>query len=334
MPGYPDDFVAGTGRVAVFAKAASGAWDRVDTLDPADGMAGDRFGERVALDGGSALVASERGVYFFRLVKGSWIQIQKLQATPDAPLNGGVALEEGVAFIGTTRPGQPSAVEVFQSGGNRLLHRVQAITASGGASDDAFGEVLAAHHDDLIVGAPADNEGQGAAYLFERRGHRWVEHQKLIPTDGQAGEAFGAAVAIARNVLAIGAPEADVNSDISQCEFGHSGAVYVFEPRRRFWIEQQKVATPPECARDFAFQVAIDERWLVAATPSFFPGQESLSFVYRRSAAGFAPTGIIFNSDESIPILALARSTLFVGLPVDRFFSTGMVSVFELNQPP
>lgn len=332
MPGYPGDFNEGVGRAAVFVKDHSGAWERAGTLDPSDGVAGDQFGQRVALDDDVALVASARGIYVFRRVKRNWIQIQKLPATSAAPLDGGLALEDDVAFVGTSRPEEPSAVEIFEFGKHGRLHQVQTLTATEETPGDAFAEDLAVSHNRLIVGAAGDNDGQGASYLFGRRGRRWVESQKLTAIDGQAGEGFGATVSIADKVVAIGAPTADINPDFSQCEFGHSGAAYVFEPHGRFWSEQQKIATPSDCAALFAFDLKVSDRWLVAATPAFFPGQNSMSFVYRRDGGVFAETAKILNSDESDAVLALERSTLFVGLPTDRFFSTGEASIYELQR--
>jgi hypothetical protein len=276
-----------------------------------------------------ALVGSSRGVYAFRRSGGSWRQIQKLNATQDVPLDGGLALSDGFAFVGTPVTGRPGEVQVFDIK-HGALRRVNTLTSQQGAVGDGFGARLAFADDTLLVGSPGDSAGQGAAYLFERHGSHWFQRQKLVAINGKSGEAFGSSVAIADGVIAIGAVFADREPPFD-CAFGYSGAVYVFEPQRDVWYEQQKLSGPPHCAADFGAEVGVSRNWLATVTPSSFPLQFGLTFIYRRQGHQFTETAYAFGEETSYPSLQLSKSTIFVGFPTDRGFSTGYASIYELG---
>ena len=68
------------------------------------------------------------------------------------------------------------------------------LTASNGASGDEFGMSVAVSGDMVVIGAPAANDGRGAAYVFTEPGTGWVdmtEVAELTASDGQAGDYFG-----------------------------------------------------------------------------------------------------------------------------------------------
>ena len=59
------------------------------------------------------------------------------------------------------------------------------------------------------AGTQADDSADrsGAAYVFTRSGNWWTEQQKLIASDGEAGDMFGCNVALHGNTALIGAYE-------------------------------------------------------------------------------------------------------------------------------
>jgi hypothetical protein len=95
------------------------------------------------------------------------------------------------------------------------------ITASDASAGDQFGQSIAMTGDVFAVGANrADIDGykdQGAVYLFQRMGNEWVEEEKLIASDGTAGDEFGYSLCAFGNLMATGAHLADFEQ----------GAVYV-----------------------------------------------------------------------------------------------------------
>ena len=82
---------------------------------------------------------------------------------------------------------------------------------SDGFVHQQFGYSVSIFGPRLAVGAPnidsfQSNDDSGAAYVFVREGTDWSERQKLLQTFGDDHIAFGRAVAINQDVLAVGAP--------------------------------------------------------------------------------------------------------------------------------
>jgi hypothetical protein len=122
------------------------------------------------------------------------------------------------------------SVYVFtRSGGTWTEH--QKLIASNPGSDHAFGWVVAASENTLIVGAT----GADAAYVFTRSGDTWTEHQILTGSDTAPGDGFGAWVSIDGDTLMVGATAHDHSG------FSAAGAVYVFERTGDTWTEVQKL---------------------------------------------------------------------------------------------
>lgn len=161
------------GRGAVYVFERQGAvWTWTQTLTASDGAVNDFFGEAIALDGDTALLATGKrngpavdagGVYVFRLVAGAWTQ----------------------------------------QGG--------AITASDAAANARFGATVSLDGDAALVGANRDSEAgavAGAVYVLRRdnAGAPFTERDKLTLPGADANDQFGWSVAIAGGAGAAGAP--------------------------------------------------------------------------------------------------------------------------------
>jgi hypothetical protein len=124
-----------------------------------------------------------------------------------------------------------------------------------GAELDVFGWSVAVSGSIAIVGAyqHADNgEFSGAAYLFDTTTGQQIE--KILPSDGTAGDRFGWSVAISGNIAIVGAPL----NDFAGLD---SGSAYLFDisdPMNPVQID--KVLPLDGAARNhFGFSVAIDD---------------------------------------------------------------------------
>lgn len=99
---------------------------------------------------------------------------------------------------------------------------------SFGGAEESFGHALALNDGVLAVGASGDDElgtDCGAVHLFGRdQGgpNRWGLVRKLLPSNGQASDRFGTAVALRDGRCAVGAPKRTVNGIAA-------GAAYVFD---------------------------------------------------------------------------------------------------------
>ena len=129
------------------------------------------------------------------------------------------------------------------------------LKASNAESGDKFGFsvsiaddtiVVGAYQEDgevpLVPGAEANNDalGSGAAYVFNRSGTTWSQSATLKASNAGVGDAFGYAVAIHGDTIAIGAIGEDsnavgVDADQDGNSASSSGAVYLFERAGLTW---------------------------------------------------------------------------------------------------
>jgi hypothetical protein len=166
----------------------------------ADGATGDHFGQTVAIDGKTAIVA--------------------------APLDDN---ERGT---------DAGAAYVFVSDASGFWTQQQKLTASDGRTSDFFGEhALAVEGNTIVIGAYGNGQGgdplngipdddRGAAYVFTRNGTTWTQQTKISQNNFQGGEAadhFGIDVDISGNTLLIGARAASGGS------IARAGAAFIYE---------------------------------------------------------------------------------------------------------
>ena len=215
------------------------------------------FGYSVVVSGDTAVVGAQwdndngpqsGSAYVFRQQRTSWAETLKL-----VPSDGGggnrfgnaVAVDGDIAMIGAFAhlhdPDSGSgSVYVFQHNGSSWIQR-QELLASDGALGDHFGESVSITGDVAVIGANrVDDNGanSGAAYIFrfDSKSQIWVEEQKLLASDGAAGDFFGTAVALAGDIVIIGA-----NGDDDKGAVSGSAYVFRYDSLRRTWVEEQKL---------------------------------------------------------------------------------------------
>lgn len=129
------------------------------------------------------------------------------------------------------------------------------IKASNTGAGDLFGRravALSADGTTLAVGAPSEDgnlrseSNSGAVYVFTRDTNgSWSQQALLKASNGEAGDAFGRAVALTADgaMLVVGAPSEDsgatgVNGDQANNSAPGAGAVYVFTRTGGVWTQQ------------------------------------------------------------------------------------------------
>ncbi len=106
--------------------------------------------------------------------------------------------------------------------------QVKKILPSDGAYDDEFGHSVAVSGNTVVVGAYLDDDSgsnSGSGYLFDRNdggGNNWGQVNKILASDGAAGDQFGISVAISGDTVVVGA-NLDDDNDSS------SGSAYIYE---------------------------------------------------------------------------------------------------------
>ena len=260
--------------------STSPAWavtqNEIQKLLASDGTQWDGFGNSVAVNGDTAVIgasgdddngeASGSAYVFTRSAGGVWIEQQKLTASDGAEedhfghsvaVNGDTAV---IGALGDDDDGEASgSAYVFSRSAGGVWIEQQKLTASDAAVDDNFGFSVAVDGDTAVIGAYADDEGSGAAYVFSRSaGGVWSEQQKLTASDGGDGESeqFGWSVAVDGDTAVIGAAW-----DYGDNDNGYFfGSAYVFSRSAGgVWSEQQKLTASDGAEEDhFGWSVAVN----------------------------------------------------------------------------
>jgi hypothetical protein len=194
-----------SGSAYIFTRTGT-IWTQQAKLVAADGAIGDNFGIRVFLDGDTALIGASadddiRGsAYVFTRTNTTWTQEAKLLASDgesDDFFGWFVSLSDDTALIGA--PGDSDygdssgSAYVFTRTGTTWQQQQKLLPLDGDVWD-YFGYAVSLCDDTAIVSAPQDDdngEDSGSAYVFTRTGTAWTQQQKLLASDGQAGDTFG-----------------------------------------------------------------------------------------------------------------------------------------------
>ncbi len=177
---------------------------------------------------------------------------------------------------------------------------------------DGFGFALASDGNLLLAGALEQNEGRGAAYLFGRgAGGAWNAAGTLTSGRVEAGDRFGASVAIAGDWAFVGAPRHGEGT----------GAVLLFRRGEGGeWLEAGVLATEGGMAGDFlGHRIAVEGDLLAVSAPGRSERAGTV-FVFRRRGEGWIPSGQLSTAGlESNAgfgsALGIAEGQILVGAP-------------------
>lgn len=334
---------SGYGVAYVFHRQG-GAWVEDAVLQElnANIASGDGFGSAVALQGDLALVGapgvdalgpstnSGAVVIFERSMQSAWSRTGRIVPTGVGPqdfFGASLALEGEHLVVSAPfdddRGQDAGAAYAFRNVGGAWLEESK-IVAPDGAPGDLFG-LPRLEGDWLIIGAFEASHAlglrAGAVYVFRRAATGWSFHQKLVASNGSAGDRFGASLALSDGVLAVGATHAGPSS-------GNLGLVYVFElGSGGNWIEVQQLTSPEMGnAGQFGFSVAISRDRMAVGDPfalnDFGNGNRRYGVMhfYERTASGWVHTSEILETalepnDEFGHAIAMAPGRVVVGAP-------------------
>ncbi|MEA3207007.1 MAG: hypothetical protein QOE70_64 [Chthoniobacter sp.] len=127
------------------------------------------------------------------------------------------------------------------------------LTANDASVGDIFGEYVRIDKNTVIVGArgaeradPSTQIDSGAAYVFFRRGTRWLQQAKLVASDGVGGDNFGMSADVDGDTAVVGA-WFDAEGMNTQQE-----SAYIFNRNRAgVWTQQTKILAPDGMAGDW-----------------------------------------------------------------------------------
>lgn len=293
----------------------------------ADGAEPENFGYSVAVDGDFAVIGAwadddngdrSGSAYVYRDNGSSWIQMAKLlpgDGDTNDRFGWSVAISGDNVLIGARSVNDygtgSGAAYVFRRDdngtpadpGDDTWVEQQKLWASDPAGGDYFGWSVAILADNAVIGAFYDDDNgtsSGSAYVFRRDDQgtpldpsddTWVEHQKLLPSDGDEFDWFGCAVGLSGDNAVIGAYK---DEDLG----GGSGSAYIFrrddsgtplDPSDDLWGEQDKLLASDGAGGDyFGIAVAISgDNAIIGAPRNHDLGSYSGSaYVFRRDDSG------------------------------------------------
>ena len=234
-------------------------------------------------------------VYVFTRTAGVWTQQAYLKASNRAvlfgytvALAGDDTLAVGAPWEGSNATGvngndadnsAPLAGAVYVFTRTAGVWTQQAyLKASNTDAGDRFGQGLAIDGDTLVAGArfeasaasgvngdQSDNSAPiaGAVYVFTRTAGAWTQQAYLKPSNAGANQNFGGSVAIAGDLVVVGARLEDsnatgINGDQGNSSAPDSGAVYLFTRSGGLWTQKDYLkATNSDAGDEFGVHVAL-----------------------------------------------------------------------------
>jgi uncharacterized protein (TIGR03437 family) len=229
---------------AVYAFVQTGTtWTQNGKLVASDTTSADNFGNALAINGNTALIASpfkasqQGAVYVFvrSSTDGTWSQQAKL--TLAFPTDGtyfgqSVSLSGDTAVIGASE-----AAYVFVRSGTSWTQQAK---LTGSDPPVNFGFAVAVDGGTAVVTDMGQNSSQGAAYVFVSSGARWTQQAKLTASGATTNDELGRSVSVSGDTVIVGA--AAKNSA--------RGAAYVFSRSGAAWTQQAELTASDGASPD------------------------------------------------------------------------------------
>lgn len=247
-----DGLGSGAGAVYVFQRGASN-WAQAGKLSATSGIANERFGVSVAVEGDVLVVGAPETdiagvvntgrVSVFRpmVAGGPWVQVDSFAAGSDNSMTlqfgHDVAIGGGVIAVGTLK----DAVYVFEKTG-MYYSRTGKITSSIVGSSTAldFGTTIDIDGQYLAIGAPSTT-ATGEAYVIERAGNWATTWLKLTASDAASDAQFGSSIAISNGHVLVGSALAGSTD---------TGAAYFFVRKQGAYLAAMKLTAADGSAND------------------------------------------------------------------------------------
>ena len=234
-----DDLFTNGGSVYMLQRNGS-QWMVFDELYASDTEAYDQLGNFLDLSSDILLVGvpekqsagyKSGSAYIFEWTGNAWEETAKL--FPEDLREGdefgqAVAIGQDFIAIGAYKADAPEAnggaVYICQKTDGHWKF-IQKVVPPDNEAGDQFGNALSFNGNWLAIGAYFDDDNgsnSGSVYLYHQDENSFQLVSKIKPSDGSAGDAFGAAVSLDGHLLAVGA-----YADSDQGFF--SGSAYVFD---------------------------------------------------------------------------------------------------------
>lgn len=288
------------GSAYVFVRSGT-TWLQQQKLYPSDGVATDRFGWSVDVEGDTALIgavthdgpAMDSGAAYVFVRSGTtWTQQAKLTASDGTGgdfLGQELALDGNTALVGADEDNvggtDSGSAYVFVRSGTTWTQQAK-LAPSDSAAADFFANGVGLDGDTALIGAWGRDDraaDAGGAYVFVRSGTTWTQQAKLTAPDAAAGDNAGRAVALTGDV-AIVASFLDDDGGVDR------GAVYVYQRTGTSWAFRSETTASDGAAGDqFGWAVATDGVRVAIGAPYHDAAADSGGAAYTYSLRGVTP---------------------------------------------
>lgn len=301
-PGHPyrDDgnqYRAGAGAVYVWIWNGSG-WTFQQKLSASGTnarQAGDMFGQAVAISGDTIVVGSPYYDY----------------------------TQSGAAILGTNTGsawiyGRTNGVWALQQ--KVVLPATSVITAQN--SEVTFGYSVAVKGNTVAIGAPGFRldstnanplANAGGVWIYKKTGTTWAMEQQLLSPHRAQGELFGQTVALADDMIVIGAPGNDTEQNGTATTLTDFGAVYIFRRAGSVWSYIQKITGPGNDRNptdNFGYSMSYKNGLLVVGAPQHDYDEAGEEYtIDAGSAYIWSWTGSAWNFEQKVTAQGLNSRT-------------------------
>ena len=249
-------FAKNAGRAYIFARTATG-WKQAAELKGSDTVAGDYFGDSLAISGATTFVGADGHAksagraYVFTNVATGWKQVAELKGS-DTVANDGfgyaVAISGTTAIVGAPDHAKDAGRAYVFTDATAGWKQAAELKGSDTVADNGFGVSVAILGKTVIAGAPGFSKAAGRAYVFAKTGGVWTQATELKGLDTVASDDFGYTVVISNTTAIVGAP------GFSKA----AGRAYVFTNTATGWKQAVKLKGSDTVSADyFGYSVAI-----------------------------------------------------------------------------
>jgi hypothetical protein len=252
------DTISQAGAVYVFRKYGD-SWHFEDKVVSPSPQSKDNFGRALAVQGDLLVVtarknSAEKGAaYVYMNTSDGWIYQENLEASDSADgdyFGQSVDLQGNFMVIGARNTEDAGGFYLFRQSRNEWIE-IMKVTPPDGNLDDQYGFAIAIAGDKIVVSArradPAGLNNAGAVYVYSMRGDTVELVTKLMANDAMAKDEFGQSVAIAGNIIAVGAWKDDTSK----------GSIYLFRQNGDQWIQTDKITASDGISGDeFGYSLA------------------------------------------------------------------------------
>jgi len=306
------------GRAYVFTKTGA-SWRQTADLKGSGTVAGDYFGESLAISGTRIIVGagghakSAGRAYVFTKTGASWRQTAELKGSDTVAgdyFGESLAISGATIIVGAGGHAKSGGRAYVFTDTARGWEQVAELKGSDTVASDGFGSSAAISGTTVIVGADGHAKSAGRAYVFTDTASGWKQVAELKGSDTVAGDGFGVSLVASGTTAVVGAP----------LHAKDAGRAYVFTKTAASWKQAAELKGSDTGADDgFAWSVAISGTTAVVGTP-FHAKSAGRAYVFAKTATSWKQAAELKGSDTVANdyfaySVAISGTTAVVGAP-------------------